>query len=46
MLFLIESGLDGNWQHAEQFGHDETVIDWFAIQYPKIQKAFEEAEAI
>lgn len=44
--FLIESGLDGNWQHAEQFGHDETMIDWIAIQFTKIQKAFEDAGAV
>ena len=41
--FLIESGLDGNWQHSEQFGHDETMVDWIAIQFPKLYKAFEVA---
>lgn len=44
--FLIESGLDGNWQHAEEFGHDETMVDWIAMQFPKIQKAFQEAGVI
>ena len=44
--FLCESGLDNNWQHCEQFGHDETMIDWFAIQFPKLLKAFEDADAI
>lgn len=38
--FLSESGLQCNWQHIEQFGHDETTIDWFAIQSPKIFKVF------
>lgn len=38
--FLAESGLQRNWQHIEQFGHDETTIDWFAIQSPKIFKVF------
>lgn len=40
--FLSESGLQCNWQHTEQFGHDETTVDWFAIQSPKIFKAFNE----
>lgn len=44
--FLIESGLDSNWQHAEQFGHDETMVDWFAMQFTKLYKAFEQAGAI
>lgn len=38
--FLSESGLQSNWQHIEQFGHDETTIDWFAIQSPKMFKVF------
>ena len=37
--FLFESGLHENFQHKE-FGHDETFVDWFAAQYPKIKKAF------
>lgn len=40
--FLIESGLCENWVHTK-WGHDETFIDWFAIQFPKIKKAFEQA---
>lgn len=44
--FLIESGLDNNWKHADEFGHDETMVDWIAIQFPKLQKAFEEVGAI
>lgn len=43
--FLIESGLHENFKH-EEWGHDETTIDWFAVQFPKLLKAFEEAEAI
>ena len=37
--FLFESGLHENFKH-EQWGHDETQIDWFASQYPKIAKVF------
>lgn len=43
--FLFESGLHENFRH-EEWGHDETTIDWFAIQFSKMQKAFEEADAI
>ena len=42
--FMSESGLQCNWQHIEQFGHDETMVDWFAIQSPKIFKVFQELE--
>lgn len=44
--FLHESGLDCNWQHAEQFGHDETMIDWIAIQFSKLLQAFKEAKVL
>jgi len=40
--FLFESGLGADWFHPE-FGHDETSVDWFASQYPKIHRAFTEA---
>lgn len=39
--FLFESGLHQNFKH-EQWGHDETQIDWFAVQFPKILRAFQE----
>ena len=39
---LYESGLMTNWQHPNEFGHDETFIDWYAIQYPKIAKIYKE----
>lgn len=40
--FLFESGLGFNLEHSE-FGHEETMIDWIAIQFPKMLKVFEEA---
>lgn len=43
--FLFESGLAENWKH-EEWGHDETVIDWFAIQFPKLLKAFKAADCL
>lgn len=39
---LAESGLQANFQHCEQFGHDETMIDWVAIQFPKLLKIYQE----
>lgn len=44
--FMSESGLQCNWQHIEQFGHDETTIDWFAIQSPKIFRVFTELKLL
>lgn len=43
--FLFESGLAENFNHPE-WGHDETMVDWFAIQHPKIYRAFKEAGCI
>lgn len=40
--YLSESGLQSNFEHANQWGHEETMIDWIAIQFPKILKTFEE----
>lgn len=40
--FLSESGLQSNYEHYKQFGHEETIVDWFAIQSPKIFKLYEE----
>jgi hypothetical protein len=42
--FLFESGLCDNWQHPE-LGHEETVVDWIAAQYPKFRKVIDAAEA-
>lgn len=44
--FMSESGLQANWEHIQQFGHDETTVDWFAIQFPKMLKAFEEVDCL
>lgn len=43
--FLYESGLAQNMYHST-YGHDECEIDWFAMQFPKMLKVFEKAEAI
>lgn len=39
--FMFESGLGQNWKH-QRWGHEETTVDWFARQFSKIQKIFEE----
>lgn len=43
--FLFESGLHANFKH-EEWGHDETYIDWVAIQFPKLLDAFKEADCL
>ena len=44
--FLYESGLDCNFEHLQQFGHEETMVDWIAIQFPKIYEVYKEVGAI
>ena len=39
--FLNESGLA-----SESWGNNEEIVDWIAVQFPKLIKAFEEANAI
>ena len=41
--FLFESGLGECFEHSNRFGHEETMVDWIAYQFPKMQKVFEEA---
>lgn len=40
--FLHESGLAEN----SEWGRDETLTDWIALQFPKLLKAFQQADAI
>lgn len=40
--FLLESGLDEN----SEWARNEELVDWIAIQGPKIWKAWQEADAI
>lgn len=44
--FMAESGLQSNWEHIQQFGHDETTVDWYAIQSPKIHKVFKRLDLL
>lgn len=41
--FMFESGLGFNFEH-NPIGIDETMVDWIAIQYPKIRKVFKKLE--
>lgn len=44
--FLFESGIWENYQSARMFGHDEVMVDWFAVQFPKIMKVYKEVGCI
>ena len=45
--FLFESGLDGNssWGNGQD-DHPEQMVEWLALQFTKIHKAFVEAGAL
>ena len=44
--FLNESGLANNTLNSENWANNEEMVDWIALQFPKIYKAFVEAECI
>ena len=44
--FLSESGLSSNFEHHTKWGHEETMVDWFAIQFPKILDVFKAADCL
>ncbi len=41
--FLYESGFNGNEYGLEHWTQNEEMVDWFAIQFPKIVEVFREA---
>lgn len=41
--FLYESGLAENTSGTECWATNEEMVDWFAIQFPKLSLAFEQA---
>lgn len=43
--FMDESGLSHNFEH-KSIGIEETMVDWFAIQSPKIFKVFQELDIL
>ena len=44
--FLYESGMDGSTSPSENWATNEDMVDWFAIQSPKIFKVFRELELV
>lgn len=44
--FLYESGLDWSASTTESWATNEEMVDWFAIQAPKIFKVFREQELV
>lgn len=44
--FLAESGLDGNGHSPDHWEHDEELVDWIAIQGPKIYAAWQSVGAV
>lgn len=43
---LFESGLGCNFEHCNKFGHEETMIDWMALQFPKLLSVFQELDLL
>ena len=41
-LYAEKNGLDVN----NEWGTDETLVDWIALQFPKMEKAFKEADCL
>lgn len=39
--FLYESGLACNSSESDCWAENEEMVDWFAIQYPKIKKVYD-----
>lgn len=44
--FLNESGLSSDSDSAEHWAKSEEIVDWFAIQSPKIYKVFAELDIL
>lgn len=44
--FLNESGLQSNANAVDCWAKNEEMVDWFALQGPKIYKAWQEAGAL
>lgn len=44
--FLFESGLSSNTSYCGAWAESEELVDWMAIQYPKILKVFNDVGAL
>lgn len=43
--FMFESGLAENFEH-KSLGQEETMVDWIAIQYPKMLDVFKQVDCL
>lgn len=43
--FLYESGIHENFEHPK-YGHEETMIDWIAVQFPKILSIYNQLDCL
>ena len=44
--YLMESGLNGSANGVDCWARNEEMVDWFAIQFPKILKTFEKLDCV
>ena len=44
--FLFESGLDVSSSKTDAWAVNEEMVDWFSIQFPKIQRCMQEARVL
>lgn len=44
--FLFESGLYGSSKNSDNWAVNEEMVDWIALQAPKLLQAFKQAECI
>lgn len=44
--FLYESGLRGSSHNCECWAINEEMVDWIAIQFPKLMKTFKEVDCL
>lgn len=41
--YMFESGLGDSWEHS-QYGQDETIVDWIALQFDKMWVTIKDLE--
>ncbi len=44
--FLYESGLYGSSADVNAWSQNEEMVDWFALQFPKMLKVFEQLDCV
>lgn len=43
--FLYESGLQENFEHPK-YGQEETIVDWMAVQFPKMLDIYKQLDCL